>query len=433
MKRAKRLGFTAVLQSCLALLLPFHLLGQQPTQPSVPNSPVIKTDVNEVLVPVVVRDARGGAVGSLEKDNFQVFDNGKQQAITGFSVLKRSTDAAVANASPPTPNAAPVSPRPASPAQRFVVFLFDDLDLSTRDLSQAQQAATKLLETSLPASDVAAVLSTSGANSGLTRDRAKLQQAIEAVRVRAIYQHGSSECPDVDYYQGDLIVNKNDGMALQAAAQDTLSCANLPNDAAGMQIATRLAQQAAQRAVAIGDQNSRTNLDFLKVVVSKMGPLPGQHVIILISPGFLTPTADAMILKSQILDVAAKANVVINTIDARGLYTTMMEPSQRGGGSPLATRLENQYLQDSMVSSEDVLSELADGTGGTFFHHNNDIETGLSTLFSGPEYVYLLTFSTADLKSNGAYHRLKVKVNQAGLNLQARRGYVAPAPEKNKK
>lgn len=307
------------------------------------------------------------------------------------------------------------------------------MDLNTTDLSQAQQAATKLLETSLPASDVAAVLSTSGTNSGLTRDRAKLQQAIQALKVRAIYQHSSSECPNVDYYQADLIVNKNDGMALQAAAQDTLSCANLPNDPASMQIAIRLAKQAAQRAVSIGDQNFRTNLDFIKVVVSKMGPLPGQHVIILISPGFLTPTADAMTLKSQVLDVAAQANVVINTIDARGLYTTMMDASQRGGGSPLATRLENQYLQDSMISSEDVLSELADGTGGTFFHHNNDIETGLSSLFSGPEYVYLLAFSTADVKPNGAYHSLKVKVNQAGLNLQARRGYVALAPEKNKK
>ncbi len=432
MKRATRLGFTAVpavIQSCLALLLPCYFSAQQPAQPSAPNSPVIRTNVNEVLVPVVVRDARGVPVGNLEKDSFQVFDNGKQQAITGFSVLKRYAEAATA----PTANAPAVSPRLASPAQRFVVFLFDDLDLNTTDLSQAQQAATKLLETSLPASDVAAVLSTSGTNSGLTRDRAKLQQAIQTLKVRAIYQHSSSECPNVDYYQADLIVNKNDAMALQAAARDTLSCANLPNDPASMQIAMRLAKQAAQRAVSIGDQNFRTNLDFIKVVVSKMGPLPGQHVILLISPGFLTPTADAMTLKSQILDVAAQANVVINTIDARGLYTTMMDASQRGGGSPLATRLENQYLQDSMISSEDVLSELADGTGGTFFHHNNDIETGLSTLFSGPEYVYLLAFSTADVKPNGAYHSLKVKLNQAGLNLQARRGYVAPAPEKNKK
>jgi hypothetical protein len=59
-----------------------------------------------------------------------------------------------------------------------VIFLFDDLNLSSSDLMLAQKAATKVLETSLPASDTAAVLSTSGTNTGLTRDRAKLQQAI---------------------------------------------------------------------------------------------------------------------------------------------------------------------------------------------------------------------------------------------------------------
>jgi len=53
-----------------------------------------------------------------------------------------------------------------------------------------------------------------------------------------------------------------------------------------------------------------------------MGALPGQRVLIFISPGFLTPTADAMTLKSQVLDMAARGNVIISAIDARGLYTT---------------------------------------------------------------------------------------------------------------
>jgi len=38
-----------------------------------------------------------------------------------------------------------------------------------------------------------------------------------------------------------------------------------------------------------------------------------------------------------------------------------------------------------------------------------------------------------NVKPDGTYHRLKVKVDQDALRLQARRGYFAPAPEKNKK
>ena len=74
--------------------------------------------------------------------------------------------------------------------------------------------------------------------------------------------------------------------------------------------------------------------------------------------------------------------------------------------------------------------ELADGTGGTFFHNSNDLEGGFKKLTEAPEYLYLLEFSPKDVKQDGSYHALKVKVNQDGLKLQARRGYFAEKPSK---
>jgi len=421
----------AIFQTCLTLFFSLSLAAQQQQQPLTPNaSPVIRSSVNEVLVPVVVRNAQGHAVGDLTKDDFQVFDDGKQQVITGFLVVKRVSE--TAGGAPPIPNrdTDPVTPQTPS-AQRFVVFLFDDLNLSADDLMKAQKAASKILESSLPVSDMAAVLSMSGTNSGMTRDHAKLQKAILNLKVNNIYRHEGRDCPNVDYYQGDLIVDKNDPQALEAAVEDAITCANL--DPSMIKVATQMAQQAAQRAVAMGQQDFRTNLGFLRTVVSKMGALPGQHVLILVSPGFLTPGTEAMALKSQILDIAAQANLTISAVDARGLYTTNVEASQQGAGSSLAARLQSPYRQASMTSSEMVMAELADGTGGTYFHNNNNLEAGLSNLLAGPEYLYLLAFSTANMKSNGAYHNLKVKVNQDGLTLQARRGYFALEPEKNKK
>jgi hypothetical protein len=143
-----------------------------------------------------------------------------------------------------------------------------------------------VLQTSLPPSDVAAVLSNSGTNSGLTRDRAKPQQAILNFRVRSIYQHDSGECPNVGYYQGDLIVNKSDGMALQAAKEQALSCLHLPSDPMSIQTATHLAEQAAHRAVAIGAQNFRTNLGFLKVVSAKSARCRANASSFLFRPAF---------------------------------------------------------------------------------------------------------------------------------------------------
>src|ERR1035438_10218925 len=44
--------------------------------------------VNLVMVPVVVRNAQGHAIGNLPKESFQLFDKGKSQEISRFTVEK---------------------------------------------------------------------------------------------------------------------------------------------------------------------------------------------------------------------------------------------------------------------------------------------------------------------------------------------------------
>jgi VWFA-related protein len=151
-------------------------------------------------------------------------------------------------------------------------------------------------------------------------------------------------------------------------------------------------------------------------------------------PGFLTLTPGAMAEKSHILDLAAQANITISALDARGLYTTEIDASERGGSSAqdLMTGQHAQYHSDTMTLDEDVVSELADGTGGTLFHNSNDLAGGLKSLAQGPEYLYLLEFSPEKFKPDGSYHRLKVKVNRDGLKVEARRGYCASAAKEQK-
>jgi VWFA-related protein len=54
---------------------------QQPTQAA----PPISVSVNEVIVPVTVTDAKGRFVSNLERQDFKVFDQGKEQTIRFFS------------------------------------------------------------------------------------------------------------------------------------------------------------------------------------------------------------------------------------------------------------------------------------------------------------------------------------------------------------
>jgi VWFA-related protein len=384
-------------------------------------SAVIKTKVSEVLVPVVVRDGQGHAVGGLTRDNFRVFDNGKAQTITGFTKIDRSAEAGVAKSSVAEPKVddSPTISQLNSAAQRFVVFFFDDYNLTFTDLPHVQLAALRVLDSALAPTDFAAVISTSGTNSGLTRDHAKLKQAILDLKVKPLLRMNERECPNVDYYQGDQIVNRNDEQALQAAVIETMHCIrNIVLDAA-----ESIARTAAERAVMLGEQNYRANLGALQLILEKLlAPLPGQHVIILVSSGFFATGADAARAKSEIVDLAARTATVVNALDARGLYTTNVGAEVTTRVDEASQRLVYQIRAKSMDAAAGTMQELADGTGGTFFHNNNDIEAGLNKLVSGAEHTYLLTFSPSRTKG-GVRHKLKIKVNEPGLTVQARREY----------
>ena len=285
-----------------------------------------------------------------------------------------------------------------------------------------------MLAESLAPSDMAAVVSLSGINTGLTQDRSALQQAVRKLNVQGIYQRVESDCPNIDYYQADLIQDKRNSTVLESAIESAMSCAKFDT----REMAERMVEAAAARALAIGDQDVRVTLNGITDVVRRMGSLPGQRVLILVSPGFLTMGREAMTTKSRIMNLAAQANVTVSALDARGLYTTEIDASQRGASSTydLVTGSKSENRRSSMTLKEDIMAELADGTGGTFFRNSNDLEGGFKKLAEAPEYLYLLEFSPKDVKQDGSYHALKVKVDQDGVKLQARRGYFAEKPAK---
>jgi len=307
------------------------------------------------------------------------------------------------------------------------VFLFDDLHLSFEDLARAKKAAAKLLEGALVDSNMAAVVSLSGKqNSGLTRDRAKLHDTIMSLQPLPLYLSTSADCPHLGYYQADLMENKNNDAAIQDVVQQILACAPTKPE-----IAESEAHSAARQVLQAGEQDVRVTFASIAEFVRRVAALPGQSILILVSPGFLTINPEALSAESHLIDLAARYNVVISALDARGVYVTDVTASDdTRGRSPGEI---NELRQRSMTQTESVMTELTDGTGGTYFRHNNDLGVGFSALTDTPRCVYLIELSPDNMKANGSYHRLKVKVNREGLQIQMRHGYFAPKPSKNKK
>jgi hypothetical protein len=86
-------------------------------------------NVNAVLVPVVVRDRHGNFVDDLQKQDFEVLDDGKPRPVSGFLIEKHELPRTEPN-SPAEAAASPVVVGPEmSLPSRITVFLFDDLNM----------------------------------------------------------------------------------------------------------------------------------------------------------------------------------------------------------------------------------------------------------------------------------------------------------------
>jgi hypothetical protein len=153
--------------------------------------------------------------------------------------------------------------------------------------------------------------------------------------------------------------------------------------------------------------------------------MPGQRSIVLISPGFLTPRLEYEY--NEVIDRAVRAQVMINALDARGLYVVL--PGGDIGNNPLHPPPPAKGLIEVAAASaqQDVLGVLAYSTGGVFFHNSNDNDEGFRQAAQTPEYSYVLAFVPQNLKPDGSYHSLKVTVKSPPkLTVQARQGYYAP-------
>ena len=321
--------------------------------------------VNLVMVPVVVRNPQGHAIGNLPKESFQLFDKGKSQEISRFTVEKTGAPVGQESKAPadqPTATAAEKGPPVVAP-ERFVAYLFDDVHLALGDLTRVRDAADRHMATLEP-TDRAAVYAMSGeVSQDFTDDRTKLHEALLRLRPGVMVRTG-----------------------------------------------------------ALSDLELRTlgSLANLKELIKRMAIAPGQRTIMFISPGFNTFAPEYMQEEMDILERAIKANVIISALDARGLFTDpSYDASTRGtgrGGSLSAA-----------IARSNILAELAAGTGGTFYQNSNDLDEGFRRLAAAPEYVYLLGFSPQNLKLDGSFHSLKVTLkNGGGVAIQARHGYYAP-------
>ena len=387
-----------------------------------------KVRVNLVQVRVIVRDPSGKPVDNLTRQDFLLYDQGKLQFISNFSVETQQTRLQRAAAAAKSQDNLPVSPdkAPVLP-ERFVALVFDDIHLSLQDATFVRQQANRFLETIGP-TDRVGLYSTSGQNTQeFTADKEALHRAILGVIPRPLSpQTTGAECPQVTYYMADQIENKSNTQALAVAIEETIQCAFNGDETRKAQAAT-MVQSAALRSLSEGDIDVQYTYRRLEDVLRRLSTMPGERIMLLVSPGFLLTTS--YVDESEIIDRANRVNVVIHTLDARGLYVPDVQDdiSQPSSDSFRTAGIKTLYRVESQSENAYVLGDFAYGTGGTFFHNSNDLQRGLELAGLAPEVSYVLAFSPQNRKMDGQYHILKVQLaKKSNYSVQARRGYYAP-------
>jgi VWFA-related protein len=413
----------------------------------------LESRVNLVPVRVVVHDSSGRAVENLHKEDFQIKQDGQLQFITHFSTetagstdkqvvrgeaIPLPTDSASVTESAPDASGKPVAATPGALTMptRFVALLFDDVHLDVGDVARTRTAAMRFIETTVKPNERLALYTISGQHQvDFTDDRSAIRASLTALMANPVGAYDpktQQDCLQMSYYEADLIENKGDQQAAAAALSDAVACeASMPGGNAQQEAAQAAALVAStvQMAIQAGYTNSQYAVRRLQEVVRRVSALPGQRSIVLVSPGFLMSTLEYEV--SEIIDKANHANIYINTLDARGLYTVdpigdvTRRPQPHSDAATMAIDL--QYRSEEQRVQSDVLSDLAYSTGGFYFRNNNDLDAGFRMTAAEPEVSYLLAFVPANLKNDGKFHGLSVKLTtKEKYTVQARRGFFAP-------
>jgi len=398
----------------------------------------IKVEVRQVLVPVIVTDKKGHHVTGLKQADFQVFEDGVEEKISGFSV----EDAGASSSAPapaPATNAAAETPRAATAPTRAVrrtyLICIDSFHSAFGNLVHVREALSKLFREEQAGDSqyiVVAVGFSTQVVQGPTTDPADVLRAVDSKDFEKLFsrsRQGSTQAELRDFRR--------------ALDEARTACDNREPQCEPMK--RSLPSQANQ----IASQERIYTLNFLsqfRSLVQALARETERRSIILFSDGFqLVPGAEAFELleayfpdasialrsldRTQdlepILHLAANSNIPIYTIDSRGLYTSGFFDASNPGGAP-SVMPELLNVMNRIASAADgTLSEIAAATGGTAFQNNNDILNGLERAFADGRQYYVLAYVPASSNSDGKFHAISVRVRENKMLVNAKRGYWA--------
>ena len=409
------------------------------TAPASTQQPTFTINVNVVDVDVTVKDAQDNFVTGLTAEDFDVFEDGKPQAIQTFSYIElpRERPDRFRFAGFPVP--ADVRSNRDVESGRVYIIVLDDLNVSPMRTAIVRRHAREFIEQHFGPRDLAAVVVTSGrkdAGQEFTSDPALLLRAIDHFFGQRL-QSAEMQRLD-DYYQNQLLAPLND---TPQRDNDPQQSTTVLNPITRNQSFDPSNLERGQRAV--GVLNTIESLsEFLEGVRGR------RKALLWFSEGIDYPMAEAFSSQSgseilratrDAVNAAGRANVNVYALDPRGLIgmtTDLIDTMKAGAPDQMGTDPSRpagtpfsgtQALVSEMRLTQDSLRTLADGTGGFAAIDTNSFTEVFDRITEANSRYYLLGYSPPAHPRDGRFHRIEVRTKRPGLTVVARRGYPSPA------
>ena len=380
-----------------------------------------RSSTSLVEVDVIVKDKDGRFVSGLTADDFEVFEEGKPQPIQHFYLV---TERPLIPGELPSTVTLPRSPDQV--ARRVFLFIFDWEHLSAPLVARLKHEVMDFVNEQFVSTDLAgAYVNGKLWRNRLTNDRQELLDGLRSLspstdtparRLAALtaYPRIPSEFDALRIENGDQ--RRIEEIGQQNCTAEPVSCAQ----EGGREYVEERIQTKAKTYIQEARRAAASTVDMIRHATSNLARLEGRKTIVLISEGFFVDELRAEL--PQLAGQAARAGIAIYSLNARG--TTGVA----GQIQPDAT-VDRGTLSTFGDSSQEGLDVLAAGTGAVAFRNTDNYRAALSSVASDTSTYYVLAYAPANTLLDGKFRRIELRTKWAGVDVRARRGYVAsPLP-----
>lgn len=389
-------------------ILAVVLICANMTSQETPNTYTFKSETELVLVNVAVRDRNGNPVRDLKREDFTLLEDNKPQQVISFDLENTDAVLPAAVSEAPllgkvlpkrSPNASSGANRPTGSElkdRRLIILFFDLSSMQPDEIDRAVTSAQNYVDKQMVPADLVAVISLGSSltvNQDFSSDKSAIKKTLQTL-------------------------NLGGGQGFEEGLTGTTE--GTP-DTGGSFTADDTEYNIF---------NTDRRLEALRSVADRLSHVDEKKSLIYFSSGMDRTGIENQSELHAAINAAVRANMSIYTMDIRGLQALVpggeaQNASLRGvspysGGATLNALNSNFTTQETLVT-------LAGDTGGRAFLDSNDFSKVFTGVQQDTSVYYLLGYHSNNSARDGRFRKITVRVNRAGLKLDFRRGYYAPA------